>query len=60
MNAKLRISAATRRDFEHIKAAWAEFMAEMRDPWTAWLLIVCSFVLAAMLLLPWLMEPSDF
>ena len=29
-----RISETTKRDFEEIKAAWAEFRSELWNPWT--------------------------
>jgi len=53
-----RISETTKRDFEEIKAAWAEFRASLSNPWT-YVGIVLAIVVASFWASLWLFEPAE-
>lgn len=56
LNYELRISNASRRDWQHVKESAAEFIAEMRRPADLILTIVTAIIVAAFMLLPWIAE----
>ena len=53
-----RISETTKRDLEEIKAAWREFNASLRNPWT-YVGVVLAILVASFWASLWLFEPSE-
>ena len=56
LNYELRISNASRRDWQHVKESAAEFIAEMRRPVELFTFAVAVVVTAIFMALPWIAE----
>lgn len=50
-----RFSKSTQADIEEIKAAWREFVRDLRTPWTFIPGIIAAIATALLFALPWLM-----